>query len=208
MMWWVSLCVCGALSWYGGLVAGGEQFPGWSGRDGLKAFVSSGLALRPRQLARAAEAKRSIKIIDSYWGQANDFRRAIATALAASADCKVSILVARREGHFASIRGALDVDAQLPANLVAIDELKRTAADEVPGADTRISVHCFDVIVPGPMMIIDDVEVFAGTFLQNPGGSPDAPALWLKRGWLRTSPAVNVYVSTFEAIWAKSTPCA
>ena len=114
----------------------------------------------------------------------DDFDSAILKAIGRGA--QVRILLAARDGAFARLRdagmgGILDINTNLDATLARLRRMKEHAENTQAGYSQRIVVKFYDTVVPGPMIIVDDKDLFVGTFLQNSGGSPDSPAFWLKR---------------------------
>ena len=81
--WWFGYLVFifTGLALYGTFVAAVEAYPGQLWLNGLRAFVAHGDQLRALAMRRAASARTTLKILDSYWGDIDQFREAIRKAL-------------------------------------------------------------------------------------------------------------------------------
>ena len=205
---WPIVTVAGLAAMYAAIASSSERLPGESWLKGLKAIAARGDELRQFQKDRIAKARTSVKILDSYWGDVDQFRSVIKTALMNSSTCEVKVLLAKEGGRFSSIRagalppGVLDVDSHLPDTLHSLEELKTYLGTQGKGLAERLNLKHFDAIVPGPMIIVDDSDVFAGTFMQNAAGSPGSPVIWLLRSRFSKGAPLGAYIETFDNLWS------
>jgi len=174
---------------------------------GLRSLHPRGAASTHRAERLVAKAKRSIKILDTYWGAANQFRSAIQDALRSS-PASVRILLATQGGCLARIRdsampGEVAVDANLGTCIQNIDGLRKQLDQIDAQFSQRIEVRRYDAVVMGPLIIVDDTHVIAGTYLQS-AGSPMTPSFEFRKRRFGSSEVVKHFVTTFDRIWTHS----
>ena len=195
-----------------GLVAASTEDPGRFAWHGLRRFVPRFDTLNEQAKLEVSRAKKSIKVIDSYWGGVDAYRHSVESALSRTGSCKLQILLAKKSGGVARLRdaameGTIAVDGAIDGTLRQVEALKRALSSAGPGLAERVTVRFFDALVPGPMIIVDDRHLFLGSFLQRPAGSPASPGFWFgpTLAGLRRSDAVPAYVETFDRLWSSST---
>lgn len=204
-----SLALAGFLSVFGAVSTASSSTPGASLLYGLTALYPrrSNSTARAQQLV--AGARTSVKVLDTYWGAVNEFRPAIQDALSRPG-VVVQILLIEDAGGVATARefampGEINLATNLPACLDNIDGLRRQLEQVSQGAGQRVQVRRYDAIVMGPLLIVDDAQVIAGTFLQS-AGSPMTPAFEFVRRRLGSNRVVDHFVATFDKIWATARP--
>ncbi len=205
---WALLVVFGVGGVGAAVLSASEQAPGRLLLHGVRRFAPAFDSLSSDAKRQVAQASRSIKVLDSYWGSVDSYRSAIEGALRTSGRCEVRILLAQEGGRFAAIRdaaipGAIDVNKGLQSSRHSIEGLVAALRSAGPGLADRVAVRSFDALVPGPMIIIDDEHAFVGSFLQRPAGSPGSPGVWLgpAMGGLFGRKAAEPYVETFDRLW-------
>jgi hypothetical protein len=174
-------------------------------RHGMRGLYPRGSESTPAAQRRIQKAAKSVKILDTYWGQVNQFRSVIESAFGRSHTTTVQILLARPGGCVAQIRdiampGQTEVDLNLESCIANVLGLQKHLAATSSGWDKRVAVRFYDAVVMGPMIIVDDKHAIVGTFLQS-GGSPVTPAFEFGPAHFGSSSTVEHFVASFDALW-------
>jgi hypothetical protein len=186
------------------LLTGPRRLTSFSFVSGLRELYAEGTDASERIKTQISKAKLSVKILDTYFGQFDQMQSSFRKAMDAGAE--VQILVARKGGKLSSSRGIFEkktIDS-------GVDNLERKIADfeeqlRSTEIEPRIALRHFDVAMSGPLYIIDDSIVFAGTFLQKLG-SQNTPMfeLTVRHGWRSRYGIAKVFVDSFDQIWNAS----
>jgi len=208
--YWPTVLAAAALAVFSGMSSAWAETPTAWLRYGLRALYPRGSLATHRAQRLIKGATKSVKILDTYWGAANQFRAPIQDLLLRQSSATVKILLATSEGCVAKIRdaampGEVAVDKNLDATLSNIDGLFVQLKAIEQSLPLRVEVKRYDAIVMGPMIIVDDKHVIVGTFLQS-AGSPMTPAFEFRRTLFNSGEVVNHFVTTFDRIWQRATP--
>jgi hypothetical protein len=207
--YWPTVFAAFALSVFSGVTSASTETPAAWLQHGLRALYPRGSLATHRAQRLMRGATRSVKILDTYWGASNQFRAPIQDLLQRSS-ATVKILLATSGGCVAKIRdsampGEVAVDGNLDACLSNIDGLLLQLEKIDKSLASRVEVRRYDAIVMGPLIIVDDEHVIAGTYLQS-AGSPMTPAFEFSRTVFDSGEVVNQFVTTFDRIWLQAKP--
>jgi len=212
---WPGIMVMGVLivAWgYAVVSTLAQAEPGAFLRSGLIMVYPSASVAMPDVMRLIRGAKRSIKLLDTYYGYFDSLQASLGDALVRNAGLEVRLLIANSNGNLARSRGvyaAQVFSTQVRSAILRIDNFRTQYEHSAPGLSTRVALRSFDVVVPGPMIIVDDRHLFVGTFLQTTG-SQNTPMIrmdchrWWRGGRFKVE-VPEQYARTFELVWNSGT---
>ena len=151
------------------MVVGNEKHPGRFRGAGLKAIYRNAGEATEAIHRRISQARTSVKILDTYFGFFENIQSSLEDTLR-NPNCHVQLLVARKNGHLVAARGVI-AEEEMNEALELFERrltqfLERLRTFQV-GAEQRLTKKEFDVMFPGPLLIVDDRYVFVGNYLQS-----------------------------------------
>lgn len=178
-----------------------SQAPGAMVFAGVQAVYSSASDATQSVQKAIGSASTTIKLLDTYYGNFDSFQYSLSRILANCSGCRVQILFAKSSGKFAQARGLYDVGT-IDENIGAFQSRLNAFCQQIPPGDAaRIEARPFDVVVPGPLYIVDDRHVFIGSYLQA-DGSQNAPMIEFNLApWTPQKEVAQAYIRTFDKLW-------